>query len=323
MAVLVTPAYPTEDANGVAFTGNPANRDDRSFLVNVQVGDTEVVSPPPGVESEKDLLVMDGSRVGRILRARESSLVVPGQRVLADEQLQELGEVQALVAAEFPKGLDLEGHPPGDVLVDVEFKFQDGQLILKQARPFLIRDATPPGPVHRLIVPPGTVVCGLWEEFRGGLQGEPPEERKAHAEYLLKSKIELRAGELALPVRAGTVLAPLVVRLEFGPEAAELEPLNSGIFGYDAAYSRWTFDQDFAAGDGRILRLTSELPVSDQVPVRVLDEEMLTLQRFLTGVLLLPDGSSGDTVRYGSCTHSTLPLWEVAAEFEGGDQALF
>jgi len=87
MAVLVSEAFPDEAANGVAFTGNPSNRFDRAYLVNVQLGDASVVSPEPGVESEKDLLYLDGDAVGRVVRARGSSLVVPGRTVLSEGQL--------------------------------------------------------------------------------------------------------------------------------------------------------------------------------------------------------------------------------------------
>src|SRR6185295_6835098 len=54
MAVLVSEGFPDELANGVAFTGNPAVRGDRRFVINAQYGDTAVVFTDPGVVAEKN-----------------------------------------------------------------------------------------------------------------------------------------------------------------------------------------------------------------------------------------------------------------------------
>jgi len=323
MAVLVTRAYPAEDSNGVAFTGNPANRFDRAYLINAQIGDTDVVTPGPGIECEKDALIMDSGKVGRIFRARASSLVIPGRHVLPDAQLEELGEVLALVDREFLAGVDLEGHSRDEVLVDVEFKFQDGQLVLKQARPFLLSDQSPPGLVFRIEVPPATAACGLWEEFR-----HPDDE------YRLKARLHFREGSIALPLRAGMVLAPLVELLELGPDRIPLEPINSGVLAIaDAAQGpgpvqhRWSFDQDFDAG-GAVLRLSADFFFSSvggvpEVGVIVIGEDLFRFERAVHGAFLGPDGSLVDTLRFGSCTYPTLPLWEISADFGNGNRALF
>ncbi|HVR73022.1 MAG TPA: PEP/pyruvate-binding domain-containing protein, partial [Planctomycetota bacterium] len=91
MAVLVSEAFPNERSNGVAFTGNPDVRGDRSFLINVQLGDTPVAFPDPGVLPERDILEMEDGVVKRIIRSRPSTLAAPGQVVLTDDQLRELG----------------------------------------------------------------------------------------------------------------------------------------------------------------------------------------------------------------------------------------
>lgn len=46
----------------------------------------------------------------------------------------------------------------------------------------------------------------------------------------------------------------------------------------------------------------------------------LSKKRSISGGILGPDGNYADTLRYGSCTHETLPLWEVTADLEGGDR---
>ena len=68
MAVLVSEAFPDELANGVSFTGNPAVRGDRRFLVNSQIGDTTVVFTDPGVIAEKTVLEMVDGQVANIIR---------------------------------------------------------------------------------------------------------------------------------------------------------------------------------------------------------------------------------------------------------------
>jgi hypothetical protein len=107
LAVLVTLGFPDEAANGVIFTGDPADPTDLRYLVNAQVT--------------------------WIYRVRSSSLATPGVPVLSDGQLTELGGVLAAIDAVFP--LDLGGgHPRSDVLLDAEFKIEKvtGRLKLKQ-----------------------------------------------------------------------------------------------------------------------------------------------------------------------------------------------
>jgi hypothetical protein len=47
MGVLVSTQYEDEQANGVAFTGNPSDRQGRPrYTINVQLGEVDVVSRP-------------------------------------------------------------------------------------------------------------------------------------------------------------------------------------------------------------------------------------------------------------------------------------
>jgi hypothetical protein len=141
MAVLVTLAFPDELANGVVFTGDPSDPSDQRYLVNVQQWDEPVVGNDASRMPEVDKLELDGGQVSAIHRLFSSSLAVPGVPVLSDQQLVELGGVVAGIARDFP--LELGGHQPEQVLLDLEFKIdQTGQLRIKQIRPFL----RPPGP---------------------------------------------------------------------------------------------------------------------------------------------------------------------------------
>jgi pyruvate,water dikinase len=136
MGVLVSKRYEDEQANGVAFTGNPTNTKDKRYTINVQAGEVDVVSPPAGVTAELDRLTIEDGVVTAIERAAASSLVPAGEQVLSDAQLRELGALLASVAAVYP--VDPGEHAPGEVLLDLEFKFDSaGKLVLKQIRPFL------------------------------------------------------------------------------------------------------------------------------------------------------------------------------------------
>ncbi len=136
MGVLVSTRYEAEQANGVAFTGNPIDDEDNRFTVNVQRGETDVVSPPAGTVAELDRLTLADGAVTMIDRVAASSLVEPGEVVLTDAQLQQLGAVLADIQSNYP--VELGDHEPDEVLLDLEFKITDkGQLVIKQIRTFL------------------------------------------------------------------------------------------------------------------------------------------------------------------------------------------
>lgn len=136
MGATISQQFEDELANGVAFTGNPRDRQDPSFLVNAQDGETDVVAVTPGVTAELSYLQLENGEVVTIERAVASSLVPPGQQVLSDEQLHELGRVLAALALVYPIDFVVEsGVKP---LLDVEFKITaDRGLVIKQARTFV------------------------------------------------------------------------------------------------------------------------------------------------------------------------------------------
>jgi hypothetical protein len=143
MGATISLRYEDEQANGVAFTGNPRDRRDSRYVVNVQYGETDVVAVTPGVTAELDYLTVEAGEVTGIDRASTSSLVPAGEVVMTDAQLQELGRVLTQLAEDFPIDVVPEGAPTP--LVDVEFKIgADGALHIKQARSFLgTTSATP------------------------------------------------------------------------------------------------------------------------------------------------------------------------------------
>jgi hypothetical protein len=136
MAILVNPRAAAERANIVAFTGNPLGPDLDRYLVNAQTGELDVVSSRPGVWPEKDLLTIEDARVVAIERVRGSSELEPGDHVLDDLRLRELGAGLVAIAGLFP----VDGTPPEGrrVLLDTEWKITaDGRLVIKQVRPFI------------------------------------------------------------------------------------------------------------------------------------------------------------------------------------------
>ncbi len=134
MAILVNDQSEREEANLVAFTGNPTGEDDR-WLVEAQVGDVDVVSAEPGVTPERTLLTVSGGAVTGFERMDTSSEVVADEVVLSDAQLYEVGALLLEVDAVMPHD---EDAPEGAVVMwDTEQKYlEDGRHIIKQVRPF-------------------------------------------------------------------------------------------------------------------------------------------------------------------------------------------
>jgi len=138
MALLVTPSFPNEEANGVAITGNLFDPSgiEPAFVINVQRGDTSVVLPPPGISS--DYFIYYYFYPGQpSTYLSHSNLVGRNATVLTNVQTHELGQaldaIHTFFAATYRHGDAFYG-------MDVEFKL-DGPvgeapvIWIKQARP--------------------------------------------------------------------------------------------------------------------------------------------------------------------------------------------
>ena len=131
MATLCHRSFPDEEANGVAITRNifDATGLEPAFYVNVQFGGESVVLPDTGVTTDRFLyyFFMPGSPV---VYLGNSSLT--DQPVMSDAFIHELGvALNALHNAFMPAyGGD------ADYAMDVEFKVDEDQLWVKQARPY-------------------------------------------------------------------------------------------------------------------------------------------------------------------------------------------
>jgi len=138
MAILVSPSFPDEVANGVAITANlfSAGGIEPGFVVNVQKGDVSVVLPPKGVTS--DYLVYYWYYPNQPeTYLSHSNVINPGATVLSRTQLYRLGQELDAVHRFFAPVYQHSGAFYG---MDVEFKLDvtsQGALdiIIKQARP--------------------------------------------------------------------------------------------------------------------------------------------------------------------------------------------
>jgi hypothetical protein len=141
MAVLVSPAFSAEEANGVAITANLFDRagTEPGFVINVQRGGTSVVLPPPGVTSDY-FVYLHGYPGQPMTFLTRSNLVAPGATVLTPTQANTLGTALQAIHTHFSKTYAMPGKFYG---MDVEFKFdgppapssQPPVLWIKQARP--------------------------------------------------------------------------------------------------------------------------------------------------------------------------------------------
>jgi pyruvate,water dikinase len=150
MAVLVTPSFPDELANGVAITANvydPAAGGEDGFFVNGQLGEASVVQPPPGVRVDSLLYYFFHAGQPATYYTR-SNLVAPGTSVLTRAQLFDLGRALEALRDGFAGDYD----PPagyGALPMDVEWKLVDEgggahTIWIKQARPYPGRGSTTP-----------------------------------------------------------------------------------------------------------------------------------------------------------------------------------
>jgi Pyruvate phosphate dikinase, AMP/ATP-binding domain len=141
MALLTTPNFSDEEANGVAVTNNIFDTSgvEPGFYVNVQIGENEVVQPELGVIPDAYLhyFYYPAEPVTYITH---SSLIPVGQTVLNPTQVHALGVALDAIHTRF---LPVYGNDDEWYGMDVEFKFDDKldpdsppTLFIKQARPF-------------------------------------------------------------------------------------------------------------------------------------------------------------------------------------------
>lgn len=141
MALLTTPNFEEEEANGVAISNNIFDTSmlEPAFYVNVQIDNNEVVQPEPGVVP--DAFIHYFYTPGEpIVYTQHCSLIPDGDTVLTNQQIHDLGVALDAIQRHFRPVYEEPGKWYG---MDTEFKFDDKldpgnppTLFMKQARPF-------------------------------------------------------------------------------------------------------------------------------------------------------------------------------------------
>ncbi|HEX2901494.1 MAG TPA: PEP/pyruvate-binding domain-containing protein, partial [Bacteroidia bacterium] len=153
MGLLVHRSFPDEQANGVAITKNLYRPDYYGFVINVQRGETSVVSPPAGVECDQ-LLCYSDSDVDFYKNKRIVEYITLGNQnggkpvlseaevILLTEQLAEIKRYYFQRRAEYSMSEDEWTYNVPEAYnrfaLDLEFKFDGPERILyiKQVRPY-------------------------------------------------------------------------------------------------------------------------------------------------------------------------------------------
>lgn len=247
MGVLVSLAYPSEDSNGVAFTGDPAAGRKDYLVINVQKGDESVVQPGTGIIPEKDIVYLEYGWPSRIQRARPSSLMPAGEWILSDDQVNELASLLVDIDREMP--VDTREYTRDQILFDIEFKYDQGQLVIKQIRPTLMAAAVNPPVLPQEVIMRIPEKTTLVKQFEVG--------RTIEDEYQLLSRIHFKAGEYQLPVQSGEYELEIIEQLEFGPRRNQAVPLGPGIVRVEAfaqpqngVLLRYEYEEKFRITEG-------------------------------------------------------------------------
>lgn len=139
MGVLVHPAYPSEEANGVAVTRNvlDLSRGD-VYYFNVQAGEASVTNPAPGVTTEQ--LTYNWYRTPLLMYQSESSLLAAldpaPATVMTPAEADELACAMSAIHDWFRPLLDPDNEN-AYFTMESEFKLigPERTLLIKQARP--------------------------------------------------------------------------------------------------------------------------------------------------------------------------------------------
>jgi hypothetical protein len=322
MAVLVSTAFDKEQANGVVFTGNPTNRHDPRYVVTAQKGDSSVVSPDPGTVPEKNVLEMgENGEVVNIIRAVASSLVEPGEFVLSDDELKELGALMWHINSEFP--VDPGVHNREDIILDLEFKKQEsGDLAVKQVRPFLLVERGPAPPTFALEIPADNVLCGTFNA--------PNLSRTVIDEFELKAQLHLVSGFTDLPTAIDRFAGIIVEKFVLGPDRRVAMPSAPGTFTFDklpgdsegVLIYRFDYEQELAFPNGEKVEVKLSLLDFHTQDGVIVNQTVTLNEAYLLDQLSLQTSFQhrGETVTnfYGSCDLRPLQLWEINAELEDG-----
>ena len=196
MGVLVHPNYSDERVNGVAVSVDPAYGTDGSYYVNSQIGEDLVTNPEALSVPEEILLNSSGTHTVVAI----SNQVPPGQLLLSDAQLTQLGEHLEVIHDEFAK---LYNAAPGaPFAMEIEFKItSDDVLAIKQARPWIF--SASPLTIEITATIPADALTASFDDPPATHDGNPFTVRFRFSENVLTSFADLR--DHAVAVMGGAV----------------------------------------------------------------------------------------------------------------------
>jgi hypothetical protein len=146
MGILCHRSFPNEEANGVVITKNLYRQNYRGFVINAQIGETSVVTPPKNVVCEQLICYSDKNDsfygVKEIVEYISYSNILPASEksVLSTEEVIELtkslSKIKKYMYQRNKK--TLRKTPYYEYGLDFEFKLfgKSRQLYIKQMRPF-------------------------------------------------------------------------------------------------------------------------------------------------------------------------------------------
>lgn len=144
MAILVSPGFPTETANGVAVTRNIKLASQGSGVyINTQAGEDAVTNPDPKLIPEELTVLFKQDTANKLpytLKYMKYSSLSPGKPILTNQEVVSLTQYLMKIHAQFKKVFDPQ-NKNAKFAVDVEWKINmvDGarQIFIKQARPYV------------------------------------------------------------------------------------------------------------------------------------------------------------------------------------------
>ena len=134
---LVHPNFEAEQSNGVAVSKNIFDPRFIGYYINVQVGE-DLVTNPNVASVPEELLVarLFGMNQYETQYIRSSNQLPAGDRVLSQEHILELTDALNAINNHFAPLYGTTALDP-DFAMEIEFKVTaDGELAIKQARPF-------------------------------------------------------------------------------------------------------------------------------------------------------------------------------------------
>lgn len=317
MGILVTPAHSGVDANGMAYSGDPVRGMKFNYIVNVQKGDVSVNQQGTGINPEINWVnVYPGG--GFVQRLQPSSFMNAGEWVLSEEQVIELGTLLEWIDQQMP--LMDNRYMRKDIITEIEFKFDSGQIFIERVRTILLPTAKQIEgiPDVKLIIPENTVMAGVFVDGRSLAD-----------EYNALSILHLKAGEYDLPTQVSELDLNIIDHIEYTPEKLLLTPSSSGRMAIDifqeAQLIQFFYEQAFSLPDGRTLNLTLrnlrfQHEPGAPAPVDFILTEDFISSEFIYAQGLPDDGDYNDMLQFRSLTYKTIPLYKHTLELSDGSR---